>query len=194
MNDDIKNAATPILRNLAQTDVNTLVRAAAIDALAKLNDPADTALYRTAIKNESYAIEGSALKAIAALNPSEGMQLAQAMEKDSEAGLSVAIINIYIDNGGDTQWPYVYERYNDLPVTLKAPLLMHYAALVARVNKPEYAQQGIQVIRDLAIRYKEQGIGPRLIEMLNNVKAARLAKGDNASAQAIDKAIQEIGN
>lgn len=194
MNDDLRTAAAPILRNLAQTDVNTLVRTAAIDALAKLNEPGDMALYKAAIKNESYAIEGAALKAIGALNPVEGMQLAKTMEKDSEAGLSAAIITLYIDNGGDSEWPYVYEKYNDLPVKLKAPLLMRYAAMVARTNKPEYVQQGIKVIRDLAIRYKNQGIGPRLIEMLNNIKAAHLAKGDNASTQAVDKAIQEINN
>jgi aminopeptidase N len=194
MNDDILHAAQPVLTPLARSDVNTLVRSAAIDALAKLKLQDNMALYKAAIANPSYAIEGSALKAIGLLNPAEGMRLAKGLEKDSEAGLSAAIINLYIDNGSDAEWPYVYEHYNDLPIQTKAGLLSRYITLVARINNPEYAQQGIKTVKDLAIQYKAQGIAPRLIQMLNEVKQQRLAKGDNASAQAVDQAVKEIGN
>lgn len=193
IDDDIQRLAQPTLTALAQTDENTLVRAAAIDALAKLKAPGNMGLFKTALANPSYAVEGSALKALAALDPAEGLRLAKGLEKDSEAGLSAAIVTLYMDNGSDEEWPYVYEQYNSLGIQVQAPLLSKYVTYVSRINKAEYVQQGINVIKCFAIKYKAQGIAPRLIQMLNGIKQRRLAKGDNTSAQVVDEAVKEIG-
>ncbi len=63
-NDDIHNAALPILASLAQTDENTLVRAAAITALGKLKASGNMDIFKQALSSQSYAIQGAALYAM----------------------------------------------------------------------------------------------------------------------------------
>ena len=63
---DIRNTAIPILSVLAQTDTNTLARAAAITALGKLNRPEDTPLFKKALTSGSNAVQSAADAAIKA--------------------------------------------------------------------------------------------------------------------------------
>jgi aminopeptidase N len=62
-NDDVRNPAQPILLSLAQTDPNTLVRAAAIGTLGKLKASGMMNTFREALKSESYARRGFKYKA-----------------------------------------------------------------------------------------------------------------------------------
>jgi aminopeptidase N len=59
-------AATPVLTDLAQTDPNTLARAAAILALGKLNRPEDRPIFDKALTSPSPAVQAAALTAIKA--------------------------------------------------------------------------------------------------------------------------------
>jgi len=193
-NDDVRNAAQPLLIALVQTDDNTLVRAAAIGVLAKLKAPGNLNLFKQALNSESYAVQGAALNAVATLEPAEAFPLAQKFEKDNKGGLTTAIVHVYAVNGSDAQWQFVFKAYSDGAPQIKFNLSKDMAGMISRLKSPEYAQQGIAGIKAFGLQFKTQGIGPVIIGFLQGIKTDRTKLNDTASADAADKAIKEIND
>jgi aminopeptidase N len=193
--DAIHNAALPILASLAQTDPNTLVRAEAITKLGMLKASGNMDIFVQALKNPSYAIEGAALDAISKLDPDKALKLAKGLEPDSKDALSEAIVRIYAVNGNDAEWPYVYQAFKNAGIQMKFDLAQIFVSMVARVNSPEYAQQGIMQMQDFGIRYKVYGADKFMIgELQGTVKTGRTKLNDTASLKAIDDAVTAIQN
>lgn len=190
--DDVRNAAQPILITLAQTDNNTLVRAAAITALGKLKASGNMTLFTQSMSSESYAVQGAALNAIAQLDPAKAMSLAKGFEKDNKSALTAAMMNLYSTNGNDAEWPFVYQHFIDAGIQEKFNALKNFADMTAKVNKPEYAQQGIGQLKEAGIKFKVYGAAPFIITQLEGIKAARTAMKDDTSAKAADDAIKAV--
>ncbi|PTR00885.1 aminopeptidase N [Mucilaginibacter yixingensis] len=191
-NADIRNAAVPVLTQLAQSDPNTLVRAAAIKALIMLRDPGNMNLFKQAISNQSFAVEGAGLVGLASLDTDQAMTMAKTLETDAEGELITSIVTLYIAAGNDEQWPYINSHFDNLGTTDKFSLLRDYADFVAKLKNPIYAQQGIAEMKTMGIKYKTAGITEPLTKMLNDVKAHRQAMGDDATGKMIDEALKAI--
>ncbi len=189
---NIRNAAKPILILLAQNDKNNLVRADAITILGKLKDSSNINLFKQGFKSESYAIQGASLNAFALLNPNESLTLAKKIEKESKGKLTGAIINVYATYGHNEQWDYVYHQYADDNSPNKYSFTLAFADFTGRVENPQYAQQGIEAIKNLITKLKRFGISKRIIEILNQIKTQRIQLNDKTSVAAVDKAINEI--
>ena len=191
-NDAIRNAAQPILASLAQTDDNTLVRAAAITALGSLKAQGNMNIFKQALSSQSYAVQGAALNAIALLDPAQAMTLAKGFEKDNKGNLTVAIMDVYSTNGNDAQWPFVAKQFEDATPQGKFNTVRKFGAMAARVEKPEYAQQGINDLKDLGIKYKAFGAGDIAIKLITDIKAHSDKLHDDATTRAADDAIKLI--
>ncbi|RYU90554.1 M1 family peptidase [Mucilaginibacter terrigena] len=191
-NDDVRNAAQPILINLAQTDPNTLVRAAAITVLGKLKASGNTNLFKAALKSQSYAVQGAALSALGLLNPAEAVALAKTYEKDSEGALTQAILNVYTTGGTDAQYDYVYNAFAEGAPQTQFSIMPKFADFTGRVKDPAQAQKGIKAIADFGVKYKKYGIGPQVVQILTGIKTSRAKLNDTASVAAIDKAVAEL--
>jgi aminopeptidase N len=191
-NDQVRNEAQPILANLAQTDPNTLVRAAAITVLGKLKASGMMNVFKDAAKSESYAVQGAALNAITLLDAQQGFQLAKGFEKDNKGALTTAILNVYAGNGSDAEWPFVYDQYKESGAQTKYNLARAFATMAGKVNSSAYAQQAISELKAFGLQYKPQGIAPNIITVLEALKAARAQKNDAASVAAVDEAIKAI--
>jgi aminopeptidase N len=190
--DDIHNAALPILTSLAQTDDNTLVRAAAITKLGALKASGNLTLFKQALSSQSYAVQGAALGAIALLDGAQSLTLAKGFEQDNKGALTQAIITTYATNGSSEQWPFVYAKFSDAGPQGKFNLLRSFAAMTGRVDKPEFAQQGISAIKDMGVKYKQFGVGPFVTGLLTTIKTERTKLNDTASATAADEAIKAV--
>jgi len=192
-NDQVHNAALPVLASLAQTDVNTLVRAAAIDKLGQLDMPGNMDLFKQALNSQSYAVQGAALSAIARLDTQEGLKLAKGFEGDNERALTQAMVRIYASNGTDEQWPFVYEHFTTGDRRLRGDMLDNFANIISRLKSPEYAQQGINALKDMGVKAKRRN-GPKILQLLANIKTQRKKMNDDASANAADDAIKAIND
>jgi aminopeptidase N len=193
-NDDIHNAALPILASLAQTDENTLVRAAAITALGKLKASGNMNIFKQALSSQSYAIQAAALTAINLLDPAQALTIAKGFENDNKGPLSQAIIVVYATSGGDEQWPYVLNAFKKAQNQGLFGIIRNFADMTGRVKNPEYAQQGISAIKDVGIKYKQFGVGPFITGLLDGVKTKRKALNDEASIKAADDAIKAVND
>ncbi|RCH55414.1 M1 family peptidase [Mucilaginibacter hurinus] len=191
-NDRIRNAAQPIITQLARTDDNTLVRAAAIKVLGKLKTSAMLPLYREALKSRSYAVQGAALTALAVLEPAEALKQAKAFEADNAGALTPAVISVYSNQGGSAEWPFVYKEYSKLTPNAKFASMQKFAEMAGRVDNPAYAQQGIILLKDLGVQYKKFGVGDYVSSNISLVKSARAQHNDDASVKAADEALKAI--
>jgi aminopeptidase N len=194
-NDQIHNAALPILASSAQTDDNTLARAAAITALGKLKASGNMDIFKQALKSQSYAVQGAALTAISQLDPAQALPLAKGFEKDNKGALTQAIITVYARAGGDEQWSYVFNGYNEGAPQIKFNMIMGpFSTMVGHIDNAEYALQGIAAIKDFGVKYKKFGIAPNVIGRLNDIKAERTKMKDDTSVKAVDDAIKAIND
>jgi len=193
-NDDIHNAALPVLASLAQTDDNTLVRAAAITALGKLKASGNMDIFKQALSSQSYAVQGAALTAINLLDLKQALPLAKGFEKDNKGPLTQAIITVYSTSGGDAEWPYVMNAFNEAGPQGKFTMARNFAAMTGHVENPVYAQQGIAAFKEIGVKYKKFGVGPFVTGMLADIKAQRIKLKDDASAKAADDATQAVND
>jgi hypothetical protein len=74
----------------------------------------------------------------------------------------------------------------------KNNIIQQFARLTGQVENVEFAMKGIVAIKELGIIAKQYGLGPRYIELLNEIKKNRILLNDKASAQKADEAIFEI--
>ncbi|MDR6942203.1 M1 family metallopeptidase [Mucilaginibacter pocheonensis] len=193
-NDDIRNAAQPVLTSLAKTDDNTLARAAAITALGKLKAAGNLTLFKESLNSESYAVQGAALTAISLLEPAQALPLAKGFEKDNKGALTAAIFNVYAANGGSAEWPYIYNTFKSSTIQNKFNSVQKFADFTGRVEKPEYAQQGIEELKAFGIKYKMYGAAQFAGGVLQGIKTQRTQMNDTASATAADEAIKQLAD
>ena len=191
-NDDLRKAAQPVLESLAQSDKNTLVRAAALNALAKLPEPGNKALFMQGLTSQSYAVQGAALDGLAKMDSTLAMSKAKSLEKDSKGALTQALISLYAQQGTDASWPFVYEKFKAMGTQNQFDILPKFAGMVGRLNNADAVRQGIDLLKDLGEKYKKYGVGPYVVAMLNTVKAQRGKQNDAASVQLAEQAITAI--
>lgn len=188
-NDDIHNAALPVLTSLAQSDENTLVRAAAMNLLAKLKLQDNMAMFKQGLKSESYAVQGAALNGIDQLDPAQALELAKGFEKDNSGALTTAIVGVYAESGKSAQWPFVYKHFSEGDINNKFMLIRKFAQMTGTVDSPADAQQGIEALKQAGIKYKVyNGVAPFVAGLLNNIKDQRAKLKDDASAKAAEDA------
>ena len=193
-NEDIREAATPILTSLAQTDANTLVRAAAITALGKQKITGNMDLFKDALKNQSYAIQAAALTAINLLDPEQGLAIAKGFEADNKGALTGAMANVYAISGSSDQWPFVFKAFSEAHRAEKYNMARDFAAMTGRMDNPDYAQQGINALKELGISEKQPGLDIIVNTLLNNIKTDRSKLNDEVSAKAANDAIKAIND
>ncbi len=68
------------------------------------------------------------------------------------------------------------------------------ALVHTRLKNAEYTRQGISMIKNLGLAFKQFGMAPQLIEGLKQIKQARLQMNDTASADIAEEAIAQINN
>jgi aminopeptidase N len=193
--DDVRNAALPVLTSLAQTDDNTRVRAAAITVLGKLKASGNMDIFKQALTSQSYAVQGAALAAIGQLDPQQALPLAKGFEKDNEGALTNAIVSVYSTAGGDDQWAFVKNAYDKATPQGKFNMARSgFADMTGHVPNPAYAQEGISALKDFGVKYKQFGVAPPILGMLAKIKTDRTNLKDDASAKAADDAIKAIND
>lgn len=192
-NAEVHDAALPVLIKLAKSDENTLVRAAAINSLARLKDPAYMSIFNEAINSQSYAVQGAALIGINQLDSARAVKLAIGFEKDNLGALTQSMISVFANSGSADSWAFVHNRFTEGDVNVKFGMVRNYAAMIGKIKNPEYAQQGITDLKDLGIKYKIfGGVGPFVVNLLNNIKEDRTKMGDTASAAAAEDAAKAV--
>ncbi len=137
----------PLFMSIYKNDMNTRVRAAAIDALSKSYTGDDLmALYESALNEKSYAIVAKAFDAIAKQNPELALKKATALENEPSKDLIYSIADLYAKNGTDANHEFfkkVKKQFNGFEMMAYGNI---YGRFLKRCTKPETAIDGAQQI------------------------------------------------
>lgn len=194
-NTALVNAAIPLILKIAESDDNNLAKAQALKIISTTKDAAQQLpLFTAGLKSNSYAVQGASLFAMVNLKPAESFAMAKAFEKDNKGDLTKAIIAVYAKNGSDTEWPFVFKNFEESDPQTKFEMLKDFAFMTARVKSPEYAQQGINALKEIGVKYKSQGAAPVILNVMDQLKQVRQEQNDSASVKLITAAKQEIND
>ncbi len=181
-NEEVRKLILPAIINISKTDASTLVRAAAIESLANLQDKTYMPLFMEALKNPSYAIDAAALNAIAAIDISQAKLLANDLQKDSKGPLVASIVNIYGVEGGDAEFPFVYSSFIDAGTQSQFDMIPGLASILMNVRDINHLQQGLDELQTMSEKFTKYSIHKYVNVMLNNVLLAKQDDRDKATA------------
>ncbi len=190
----LRTAALPALAVLAEKDQNNTVRTEAIKAILMMKDTAYLKIFKQGLKSPSYSVAGASLYGIFMIDPAEAAKLAKGLENDNEGMLAQAIFMVYAGNSGVEQWPYIYHKYIESNLQDRIHLTKPFAEIMGRIDNPKFAQDGIEQLKVIGIKYKNDGAGSYMIRFLTTIKDQRAKMNDAASAKAADDAIKAIND
>jgi aminopeptidase N len=129
------------------TTKNTRTRAKALRALNTLSTSADVmTLNEKALSEQSYAICGEALNALAKNNPTLALEKAKALEKESGKDILYPIAELYSKHGTDEQLPFFKNALNYFNGFETISFSSYYAKLV---KKSSNATNVVSAAKDL---------------------------------------------
>ncbi|MFC5282291.1 M1 family aminopeptidase [Pedobacter alpinus] len=166
---EVKAKVLNTIISIAKTDVSTLTKAAAIDALGTLQDSTYLPLFKDAIKSQSYAVQASALNAMGALNIDEATKIAKNLEKDSKGPLVAAIVNVYTVTGSDAEFSFVANAFEQAGAQSKFQLTPGFVGILMNVKQTENLKIGLAKLTNLAKQYKKYGADEFVNSMLANL-------------------------
>jgi aminopeptidase N len=194
---ELHDAALPVLTRIIKTDEKTLVRAAAINALIKLNDAGNVLLFKEVINSPSYAVQAAALTGIAAFEPGNALKIAKSLEADNGGALTTAILKLYMANGSDAEFPFITTAFKNAPVQQKFTLVGNYAKVLGKLADTKKVKDGVNQIKDMGIRYKAFGVIPFVLPMLDGIQAQKEEQAKTATGTQkadLDALAQYIGS
>ncbi|WP_201978389.1 M1 family metallopeptidase [Hymenobacter rubidus] len=189
----VAKAAAPALRKLAATEKNTIVMAQLLKALGEAKDKKDEKLFSQQLNSLSYGVQGAALGALAAVQPTQALARAKALEGDSHSALTQAVVATYAQAGGAAEWPFVRDKFDAARVQGKFNLAEPLANMMGRLDDPAAFAEGVTRLRDLGVKYKGYGADRLAVRLLQGAAKAQTGRAHATEDQAaVDKATQEL--
>jgi aminopeptidase N len=169
---------------IAKNDENRPVRAAAIDALAKLKNNSYKDFFIQATRDSSYSVAGAALEALAALDGNEAYRVANSLAKDVNKGrLLTAITNVTIKYGDETAFDFVSEKFEKMPLSIaKVNMITTYSEFLVKVTNPTSFKKGVDQILKVRNDVPAQA-RPQFDPMINKLLNTLADKKDAAGAK-----------
>ncbi|MGI4761277.1 MAG: M1 family metallopeptidase [Janthinobacterium lividum] len=183
-NKDVAKAAAPTLRQLASSETENHVRAAALVALAQLKDKKDEKIVASALGSQSYEVQGASLEALGEFNPSAALARAKTFENDEH--LAPAVLGVYAEQGGTEQWNYIRTTYDKAEGRGRYNLIQPMVQILGRLNDPTAFSEDVKRLQELALvpQLKAYGFDKRMVEALQKASDSQAGKPNAAQNQA----------
>jgi aminopeptidase N len=193
-NKDVAKAVAPTLRQLAGSEKENHVRAAAVGALAQLKDKKDEKIATSALASQSYAVQGAGLEALGALNPTAALARAKTYESDEH--LATAVTNVYAARGGTEQWNYIRTTFDNAGSRARYNFVQQMMEMLGRLEDPKAFGEDVDRLQQLAMsrEMKSYGADKYFADAIQKGADAQAGKPhaaeNQAKAAAAVKAIQ----
>ncbi len=98
------------IKKIALQDKKTLVRAAAIETLGKLTDPANLPIFQEALKSKSYSVLGKTLVAIYYIDKALAIKLSKELPNDVRKIIATPLTRIFIEENDETELEFIAQN------------------------------------------------------------------------------------
>lgn len=138
---------------IAKTDDHRVVRAAAIDVLAKLKNESYKDFFVQSLKDSSYSVAGAALEALSEIDGNQAFALANTLAKEtSKARLTSAITNVIIKYGDETAFDFIAGKFEQMPLSqAKFTAIGSFAEFLGKVTNMQNFKKGV----DLIVKFRD---------------------------------------
>jgi len=184
-----KTIVLPFLKDIINHDEKTLVKAAAINAMANLKDSSNDAIYKEALTSKSYAIQAAALGAIAKYDKITALSFAQKLEEESRGPLSVEIVSLYTSLGTEADFAFVSKAFKTGTIEDKFVMIQDYVSMLLKVNNVDVVKENIQQLYDFGAKHKNYGIDKYVVGLLETYQKIKKEQLPKASSE-LKKSIQ----
>ncbi len=194
-NKDLAKAVAPTLRQLAASEKDNHVRAAALLALGELKDKKDRKTLTDALAHQSYTVQGAGLEALGEIDAPAALARAKAFEQDEHLGS--AVMSVYAQQGGAEQWNYIRTAYDQAEGNNRYNFIQPMVQMLGRLNDPTAFSEDVKRLQELAMlpQLKAYGFDKRMMEAIKKGADAQAGKPNaaqnQATAAAAIKAIEE---
>lgn len=169
---------TSLLKNkliwLAQKDTKSSVRAEAIDFLASQfgNDENVRAVIEGAMKDRSYMVLGSTLKAIAAYDEDRALSLAKEAEADASGSLISSIASLYSKKGSAEQMDFFVNSIDKISDPNDKYVYVQIFGKYLMNQELSTQKKGLPMLKDLALNEGAWWMRLSAIQVLNGLRQA----------------------
>ena len=183
----------PVLRQLAATDKDYGVQAAALASLDDLKDKRDEPLATRLLASPSYRVQAAALRTLAAANPKAGLARAKALAGTDNRALAAAALQVTSAAGGTAEWPALRQRVATAePAQLGEVIPALAAYMVGTSDLPSF-QEGVDLLKGIGLKYKAQGADAQIAGLLQQLKQQKAGQPSaSAAGQIVDRAVAEL--
>lgn len=184
------------LEQIATSDKNSIVRANAIDALAKLEDKKYKNIFENGIKDSSYTVAGASLEALATIDSETAISITYKLLKEPAKGrLATAISNILVKYGDESAFDFIANNFESMPLSQgKFEALQALADILVKVKDINKFKRGIDLIvafRDeIPEAYKAQLVAYINNLVLKNIADKKEKSGDVEMAEYVKSKIK----
>ncbi|MBL7744240.1 MAG: M1 family metallopeptidase [Chitinophagaceae bacterium] len=146
--ENMKQAAVPVLVDLAKNDPERPVKGAAIGKLGQLKDPAYAGLFKAAINDSSYTVSGNALEALSTIDEAAALNEAKRLATETTKGKLSSVVNsVLIKSGDESVADIVLSKFEKAPFgQAKFNLLQGIGEMLAKTKNAETVKRGIDAI------------------------------------------------
>jgi len=184
-------ADTSLLKNkliwMAQKDEKSIVRAEAITALADefSSDANVQAVIEASMKDQSYTVLGSTLKAIASYDETKALSLAKGAEADASGSLISSIASLYSQNGTAEQMDFFVNGIDKISDPNNKYVYVQIFGKYLMKQDIATQSKGLDVLEDLALNEGAWWMRLSSIQVLMGLRQSAEAQ---ESAEAKDMA------
>ncbi len=150
----LKESTITTIETLAREDDHKLVRAAAIDVLAKLKIESDKDFLVQSIKDSSYSVAGAALESLALLDSAQAFKIASGLIKEDNRGrLLGAITQVMIRYGDETAFDFITGNFDKMPLSQeKFASINPFVEFLSKLTDLEKFKKGV----DMLVAFRDQ--------------------------------------
>jgi aminopeptidase N len=139
------------IEEMAKTERNKKVKAAAISYLVKIGDAKYLPVYQAAVSDSSYSVAGAAFKGLADLDTANAYSLAKKYSVDAKGELANAINKILFEKGTEADFDFISESFKNYPLSQeKLTVTAKYLEYLQKVSDIGKIKKGI----DLVIKFR----------------------------------------
>lgn len=133
------------VENLANTEPYKVVKAKAIDILAKQKDKKYEPLFTKYVTDSSYSVAGAALDGLNKLDPSSAYTSAKKFSKDAKGKLGSIITGAIVANGTEEDFLTIFNQYKKAPFNeSKLQLTADFGGYLVKVKSAENVKKGLE--------------------------------------------------
>jgi aminopeptidase N len=200
----LKDAARPILEDIAKNDPKSTVRASAILQLGNLKDQQYKALFEKASLSKSYEETGAGLTGLSQIDLDDAYQLAKKNESDVKGRtLYVDMSYVYIKKGNEADIPFFQKRLATTQSFGKLNCANMYEQMMMTTNKTTLVVDGLNQIKAGALEVHNAIANRVFTQFLKQFGDKKKVKADaatdatlkaelNKQADYTDKVIEDI--